>query len=475
MYFNKKNNPTIQTRINKGNNLISFPSSYTVIDLETTGLSPVYDSIIEVSAIRIKDNQIVDEFSSVTNIPYGGCIYISDFITELTGITQEMVNNAPPLNDVLPEYLEFISDDIVIGHNVNFDINFLYDESLQLCNKPFTNDFVDTMRISRRLHPEFSHHRLSDLCERYLIDNSGAHRGLNDCLHTYHCFNKLKSELLSKYGDFESFIQACKKSSHGVRSSDIVATSFAFDESHPLYAKECVFTGKLERMTRKEAMQIVVNSGGHNRDTVTKDTNFLVLGNNDYCTSIKDGKSSKHKKAEKLKSEGYDIEIIPENVFYDIISDLPVDKINDSSEKSHTLSDVDKTIIDLTRKALKDTNYSNFRFEKKDTYMIGKCFYPLFKIKTSGKNGIYFVSKEYLPDSLLNKMPLKIAPATNSEWNSTRIFIDDLPNSFCYISEIILNSFLKMDDHIKQNSDQFYGRFKNDLNKYLNDPSLIKL
>lgn len=74
-------------------------------------------------------------------------------------------------------------------------------------------------------------------------------------------------------------------------------------------------------MVRKEAMQIVADLGGKNADNVTKKTNYLILGNNDYCKSIKDGKSSKQKKAEKLKLDGYDIEIIPENVFYDIISE----------------------------------------------------------------------------------------------------------------------------------------------------------
>ena len=82
-----------------------------------------------------------------------------------------------------------------------------------------------------------------------------------------------------------------------------------------------MFTGVLERMSRKEAMQLVADSGGINGDTVTQKTNYLVLGNNDYCKSIKDGKSNKQKKAEKLKASGLDIEIIPESVFYDMVLD----------------------------------------------------------------------------------------------------------------------------------------------------------
>jgi len=77
----------------------------------------------------------------------------------------------------------------------------------------------------------------------------------------------------------------------------------------------------LEKMQRKEAMQLVVDLGGHVGDSVTKKTNYLILGNNDYCPTIKEGKSSKQKKAETLKLSGQDIEIISEDVFYDLVAE----------------------------------------------------------------------------------------------------------------------------------------------------------
>ena len=97
--------------------------------------------------------------------------------------------------------------------------------------------------------------------------------------------------------------------------------------SHPLEQqvlkqfKVCVFTGTLERMQRKDAMQLVVNLGGSCGDSVTAKTNFLILGNNDYCTTIKDGKSTKQKKAEALILKGNDLQIISETTFYDMISE----------------------------------------------------------------------------------------------------------------------------------------------------------
>ena len=242
-------------RDQKGQSLISFPSSYTIIDLETTGLSPSFDHIIEVAGVKVQNNQIVDTFSSL--VGNGGHIFIDSFITDLTGITQSMVDNAPHISTVLPAYLDFVSDDVIVGHNVNFDINFIYDNS----ESPFRNNFVDTMRISRRLHPEISHHRLSDLCVRYGVDYSNAHRALGDCKCTFSCYNSLQTVILETHGSFDAFIDFCRISSRGVRASDITSTVDSFDKSHPLYGNECVFTGKLERMTRKEAMQIVVNYG----------------------------------------------------------------------------------------------------------------------------------------------------------------------------------------------------------------------
>jgi len=91
------------------------------------------------------------------------------------------------------------------------------------------------------------------------------------------------------------------------------------DKTHPLYGKKVVFTGALVRFKRAAAMQLVANLGGTNQNSVTKETDFLVLGNNDYCRTIKDGKSSKQKKAEEYMFTGTGISIMDEQTFYDMI------------------------------------------------------------------------------------------------------------------------------------------------------------
>lgn len=322
------------TKRNKGNSLLKFVDEYVALDLETTGLDPSYDEIIEIGAVRVKDNRVVDSFSSlVMPTPYeyldedtGEYVtsYVSDFISELTGITDDMLSTAPSIDVVLPTLLNFVGDSIVIGHNVNFDINFICDTRTKLYGSSFMNDFIDTMRLSRRLFPEERHHRLKDVIKRFHLANKVEHRALGDAIQAHKCYEHLKSHVLINNIDLNP---VTVKKRYSVRAKDIQATVNEFDESHPFYGKICVFTGILEKMPRREAMQLVVNIGGICGDTVTKKTNYLILGNNDYCKTIKDGKSTKQKKAEGLILAGTDLEILSENIFYEIMEGTYYDRI----------------------------------------------------------------------------------------------------------------------------------------------------
>lgn len=311
----------VSSRTEKGDSLISFPSDFTVIDLETTGYSPISDEIIEIGAIKVRGGKIVDTFQSLCK-PEDE---LDDYIIKLTGITNEMLEDAPRIDEIIADFISFIGNDIIVGHNVNFDINFVYDVSLKILNKPLSNDFIDTMRISRRLLHDLPHHRLCDIVEHYGIVQGEAHRAVADCINTFKCFEKMSSEIEDRYATPTNFLRKTTYSidypKKVVKLKDITTEKTEFDCSHPLYGRYCVFTGELKSFTRSKAAQIVVDFGGFCQDTVTKKTNYLVIGNYDYCKSIKDGKSSKHKKAEQLKLSGQDIEIISESVFYDMILD----------------------------------------------------------------------------------------------------------------------------------------------------------
>lgn len=309
-----------KSRPDKGASIISFPSSYIVIDFETTGLSPEWNNIIEIGAIKVENGEIIEVFQQLVNPGFE----IDDFIQDLTGITNDMLLSEPNIQDALPDFDAFVRNEIVVGHNVNFDINFLYDDYSYFLKKPFSNGFVDTMRIARKLLPDLEHHRLVDIVSHLGIKSGAFHRALADCEYTYQCYEAMKKMILEKYGNYDAFSALFKKNNYHERSIDLnklVADLNCKDEDNPLYGKVCVFTGMLQKYTRQEAAQIVVNIGGTCGNTVTKKTNYLIMGNNDYCASITDGKSTKQKKAEEYKLTGQDIEIIPESVFYAMINE----------------------------------------------------------------------------------------------------------------------------------------------------------
>ena len=314
----------------KGKSLLKLPKDYTVIDLETTGLSPGYDRIIEFAAVKCRDDKIVDKFSSLAKTEYVS--KLSNFIEELTGITQEMLDSAPPIKEVLGKFVEFVGDDIVIAHNANFDINFICRNCEHILERNFENNFVDTLRIARRACPKLKSHRLQILVEHFGIEQDSAHRALSDCEVTLKCYKKFKNILP------EDFEQLVKKRSHKKTTANKETANKAAglgdllkqnwidlerisEADNPLKNKVCVFTGKLEKMTRAQASELTELMGGKAAGSVTKNTNILILGNNDYCKTIKDGKSRKHKAAEELILNGADLQIMPEDVFYSMIED----------------------------------------------------------------------------------------------------------------------------------------------------------
>lgn len=293
-------------REHKGTSLLTFPESYVVIDIETTGLDPRFDEIIELAGIKYSNGVETERFQTLVNAE------VDDFITELTGITNEMLKDAPEISNVLPRFLAFVGDNPIVGHNVNFDINFIYDNAEYLGLEPFSNDFIDTMRISRRLYKDMENHKLSTLIAYLGVGDIVEHRALSDCISTQQCLAKMKD-----YADQIGGIP--QPLSFNTLSKHITAETTNFNEDSPVFGMAFAFTGRLERMTRKEAMQAVANAGGICCDGVTAATNYLVLGINDYCKAAQGTKSAKQKKAEKMQHAGASITTISEDVFYDML------------------------------------------------------------------------------------------------------------------------------------------------------------
>ncbi|MBQ8826354.1 MAG: 3'-5' exonuclease [Oscillospiraceae bacterium] len=166
----------------------AYPSDYVVLDIETTGFGTNCD-IIEIAAVRVRNNVIADEFESFVkpdrSIPWN--------ITQLTGITNAMVADAPSIEQVLGEFHQFAGNDVLVGHNIkSFDMHIISAKAAA-CGMCFKNELVDTLAMARKLLPT-KRHSLADVCGYYNIINSSAHRALSDVIATHECYQRLKNE-----------------------------------------------------------------------------------------------------------------------------------------------------------------------------------------------------------------------------------------------------------------------------------------
>jgi len=155
-----------------------FERPIVMLDFETTGLSPdMGDRITEVAALRIVDGKVVERYVSLINCN----VRIPSFITGLTGITQAMVDSAPPVSQVVPQLLDFIGGDALSAHNASFDEKFLRAEAARLNLTPGHSSLVCSLKLSRRVFPQLSSYKLGNLSGELGIKfRSAAHRAESD-------------------------------------------------------------------------------------------------------------------------------------------------------------------------------------------------------------------------------------------------------------------------------------------------------
>ena len=150
---------------------------YIVVDVETTGLNPVTDQIIEISAIKVLDGKTVETYEQLIHPG----ISIESPIVELVGITDEMVKDAPGMSEVIGEFLEFTEELPIMGHNLLFDYSFLKTAAVRY-GKTFGKAGVDTLAIARKYLTELESRRLDALCSYFGISDENHHRALNDAM-----------------------------------------------------------------------------------------------------------------------------------------------------------------------------------------------------------------------------------------------------------------------------------------------------
>jgi DNA polymerase-3 subunit epsilon len=166
-----------------------FEEEYVVVDLETTGLSPFNgNEIIEIGVTEIKGDNVGNNYSRFVK-PKNP---IPGLITNLTNITDEMVKDAPLIEEVLPKFREYIGDKTIIAHNAKFDIGFL-NYYLEKLNLPLIDKYVCTMEMLKR-NKEYKgrNNKLQTACDYYGILNENAHRADSDTLATAKLFMKIR-------------------------------------------------------------------------------------------------------------------------------------------------------------------------------------------------------------------------------------------------------------------------------------------
>src|SRR5699024_9339972 len=168
--------------------------THVVFDVETTGLSAVYDTIIELAAVKIHDGEVIDRFESFANPHHP----LSQTTTDLTGITDDMVKDAPEVDEVLKKFHEWTGDSVLVAHNASFDIGFLNQGYKKLGYNTVQNAVIDTLELARFLFPELKNHRLNTLCKYLDIELTQHHRAIYDAEATGYLFWKLVKELLNK-------------------------------------------------------------------------------------------------------------------------------------------------------------------------------------------------------------------------------------------------------------------------------------
>ena len=179
--------------------IVSYPrkqdidTEYCVLDLETTGFSFRTEKITEVGIMKIKNGEVIDSFETFVNpekpIPYR--------VVEVTNITDDMVKDAPKIDEVFPKILEFVGDSVLVAHNADFDIGFLKYNAAQLGYK-LENTYLDTLRLAKELFPNYKKYKLGIIAENLGIKVEVAHRALDDVDTTVKVFNVMTKMLKEK-------------------------------------------------------------------------------------------------------------------------------------------------------------------------------------------------------------------------------------------------------------------------------------
>lgn len=279
---------------------------YVVLDFETTGYSPSSSSVIECGAVLVLGGNVVDTFHTLVKPPKR----IPKKVSDLTGLTNEDLTDAPSADTVARRLRAFISDFPIMAHNAQFDADFL--ESLyEKAGITARIKYADTLELVQHVFPDLHRYSLGALIEEFhLSDCEQTHRALDDALCTQRLFALCADRLL----------HPPKTAEHRFPTDNFrnLCPQGEVPQDHPLNGKAVVFTGDLS-IPREQAAQMAVNVGAVVRSSVSKKTDYVVVGAANLALVGSDGISTKEKTARQLAAAGVPIQIIDEQAFLALV------------------------------------------------------------------------------------------------------------------------------------------------------------
>ncbi|MGQ4668601.1 exonuclease domain-containing protein [Metabacillus halosaccharovorans] len=303
---------------------------FVAIDFETANSSR--SSVCSIGIVEYRNGQLENEFYSLVK-PKDN--FFDAYNTYIHGITEEDVEDKPEFDVIWTDVKGFIEEKLILAHNASFDISVLrhvldeYDIDYPSCS------YNCTRNIAKKAWPGLYSYQLSvvadhlDIYFKHHHALEDAHAAAKVYLNAFRnieaeshedLVNKLKLVEGSLFTNGYKPARVNKKTGgKGFDIDSLVAASTEFDESHPFYGSMFVFTGTLQSMQRKQAMQSVIDIGGLCGNGVTKQTNYIVIGDQDFSRFADGKKSSKLKKAEELISKGQKLEIISEGDFISLL------------------------------------------------------------------------------------------------------------------------------------------------------------
>lgn len=291
----------------KGRERVGFFDDYTMIDIETTGLSTYRDRITEFGAVKVRGGQVVDTYSNLVIDPKNN--KVPAFITKLNGITEEKIlAEGIPAEQAIHEMREFIGDDLIAGYNVNFDLNFTYDLVEKYYEPRLANDYIDVLRLARAYYPG-QHNRLLDVMKRSGIAQVEQHRGLDDSLDT-----------IKVYQDFAKYFspEVLHKAQASIKNFDLTSKPlpiWQLGRFNPISNKKILLANDLE-LDLIDANLMINNLSGEAQDQLAFDTNYVIV--NDWNFFSKDELNTQIKE---LQHSGSKVKKLTETFFLGMLDD----------------------------------------------------------------------------------------------------------------------------------------------------------